>query len=263
MVITGNIVVICLGLNQPLFFFSSSSSHSQDCHVNQDKNSPASRWSGGFTSKGTFSLPPPLSSFPGTTQTQAIPFRFPLPSILPSVPLFPLRLPNGTIPFPPPGWLPPPALDRGSSNPRLPRPIPPPPPLTLLGSHLTLMAPPPAAAVVHPGHSFSLHAQPVEHLGTPGQPWPSLPRYNPFVPPPGYMPTRVDPHTRTVEKVLEVFLEELRSIFWKDITRKMVEGVAFKAFDKWWDDQEQKSKVGFTSLQWCDAHTCIEKADVL
>jgi len=42
-----------------------------------------------------------------------------------------------------------------------------------------------------------------------------------------------------------------------------VEGVAFKAFDKWWDDQEQKSKVGFTSLQWCDAHDCIEKADVL
>ena len=83
----------------------------------------------------------------------------------------------------------------------------------------------------------------------PGQasaPWAGLPllRFNPFVPPPGYEPRREDPNRGTVEKVIQVFMEELSSIIKKDITRRMVEVVAFKAFDKWWDDQEQKSKVG-------------------
>ncbi|KAK0152100.1 Histone-lysine N-methyltransferase SETD1B-A [Merluccius polli] len=221
---------------------------SEDHYVNQDKKGPASRRFGAFASKGTSSLPPPLSSFPGTAQIPANPFRFSLPSIPPSVPLFPLRLPNGTIPFPPPRWLPPPSLCQGSGIPRPPPSIPP-PPSTLLGPRPTLMAPP--AAVVHPGHSYSLHVQPGEHLDIsrlPGQtssPWPSLPLpcFNPFMPPPGYMPMREDPHTVTMEKVLEVFMKELWSIIKKDITRKMVEGVAFKAFDKWWDEQEQKSKV--------------------
>ena len=70
---------------------------------------------------------------------------------------------------------------------------------------------------------------------------------------------REDPHTVTVEKVLEVFMKELWSIIKKDITRKMVEGVAFKAFDKWWDEQEQKSKVGFTSLRRRDMHVIVLK----
>ena len=79
-----------------------------------------------------------------------------------------------------------------------------------------------------------------------GVPWAGLPlpRFNPFMPPPGYVPRREDPHRVTVEKGLRVFMEELSSIIKKDITRRMVEVVAFKAFDKWWDDQEQKSKVG-------------------
>ena len=110
------------------------------------------------------------------------------------------------------------------------------------------MAPPTAAAAVHPGHPYPLHVQPPQHLvsGRAGAPWAGLPlpRFNPFMPPPGYLPRREDPHRATVEKVVQVFMEELSSIVKKDLTRRMVEAVAFKAFDKWWDDQEQKSKVG-------------------
>lgn len=57
-----------------------------------------------------------------------------------------------------------------------------------------------------------------------------------------------DPHKVTVEKVLEVFMDELKSIIKKDITRRMIEGVSFKAFEDWWDSQEMKTKV--SSLQW-------------
>ncbi|KAM6954470.1 histone-lysine N-methyltransferase SETD1B-A-like [Aplochiton taeniatus] len=80
-------------------------------------------------------------------------------------------------------------------------------------------------------------------------PWilPPMPRFNPAVPPPGYHQQRVDLlkelHKVTVEKVLSVMLEELRSVLRKDITRKMVEGVAFRGFDDWWDQEEQKFKA--------------------
>ncbi|CAL8332699.1 unnamed protein product [Arctogadus glacialis] len=226
---------------------------SEDRYIKQDKRSPASRRSAVFTSKGTFQSPPP--SFPGPARIPTPHFRFPLPSIPPSVPLFRLRLPNGTIPFPPPCWPPPPSLGPGCGIARPPPSIPPPPPPTLLGPRPTLMAPP--AAAVHPGHSYPLHVQPPQHLGMPslpGQasaPWGGLPlpRFNPFMPPPGYEPRREDPNRVTVEKVIQVFMEELSSIIKKDITRRMVEVVAFKAFDKWWDDQEQKSKMFEVPLQ--------------
>lgn len=81
-----------------------------------------------------------------------------------------------------------------------------------------------------------------------GQPWPLppfMPTFNPSVPPPGYLPLQEDPHKATVEKVLAVITEELKSIVKRDINRKMVEGVAFRAFDEWWDGQEQKAKVSY------------------
>ena len=59
---------------------------------------------------------------------------------------------------------------------------------------------------------------------------------------------REDPHKLTVDKVLEVLMDELKSIIKKDITRKMIEGVSFKAFEEWWDSQEKKTKV--SSSQW-------------
>lgn len=38
-------------------------------------------------------------------------------------------------------------------------------------------------------------------------------------------------------------MDELKSIIKKDITRRMIEGTAFKAFEDWWDCQEKKEKV--------------------
>lgn len=38
-------------------------------------------------------------------------------------------------------------------------------------------------------------------------------------------------------------MDELKSVIKKDITRKITEGVAFKAFEDWWDTQEKKTRV--------------------
>uniref|UniRef100_A0A671RMS5 Histone-lysine N-methyltransferase SETD1B-A-like n=1 Tax=Sinocyclocheilus anshuiensis TaxID=1608454 RepID=A0A671RMS5_9TELE len=70
-----------------------------------------------------------------------------------------------------------------------------------------------------------------------------MPRYDPSVPPPGYVPMKESPHKATVDRVLAVVASELRAIIKKDIHRKMIEIVAFKAFDQWWDDKEQVAKV--------------------
>ncbi|KTF85215.1 hypothetical protein cypCar_00014758 [Cyprinus carpio] len=70
------------------------------------------------------------------------------------------------------------------------------------------------------------------------------PRVNPNeVPPPGYVPMKESPHKAIVDRVLAVVASELRAIVKKDIHRKMIEIVAFKAFDQWWDDKEQVAKV--------------------
>lgn len=57
-----------------------------------------------------------------------------------------------------------------------------------------------------------------------------------------------NPHRVTVERVLTVLMDELKLIIKKDITRRMIEGVAFKAFEDWWNCQEKKTKVIFVSV---------------
>ncbi|XP_061586204.1 histone-lysine N-methyltransferase SETD1B-like [Cololabis saira] len=69
-----------------------------------------------------------------------------------------------------------------------------------------------------------------------------------------YPPARGNLHSITVEKVLEILMDELKSIIKKDIIRRMIEGVAFKAYEVWWDCQENKAKVsplksGVTSVE--------------
>lgn len=59
------------------------------------------------------------------------------------------------------------------------------------------------------------------------------------------------PHNATVDAVLAFVAAELRAIVKKDIHRRMIEIVAFKAFDQWWDDKEQTAKVGFVSYFSC------------
>lgn len=82
-----------------------------------------------------------------------------------------------------------------------------------------------------------------------GQPWPlpSVPKFNPSVPPPGYEPKKEDPHKATVDGVLMVIVKELKAIMKRDLNRKMVEVVAFRAFDEWWERKEHSAKVGILS----------------
>lgn len=56
------------------------------------------------------------------------------------------------------------------------------------------------------------------------------------------------PHKVTVEKVLDALMDNLKAIIKKDITRRMVEGIAFKVFEEWWERQEKKSKVGSNNI---------------
>lgn len=49
--------------------------------------------------------------------------------------------------------------------------------------------------------------------------------------------------TQLFSLVLSDFVKELKSIMQRDICKKMVETSAFKYFEKWWDQQEEKHKV--------------------
>ncbi|KAJ3605083.1 hypothetical protein NHX12_027133, partial [Muraenolepis orangiensis] len=87
--------------------------------------------------------------------------------------------------------------------------------------------------------------------GSPGQPWPrpSIPKFNPAVPPPGYEDREEDPHKATVDGVLLVIVKELKAIMKRDLNRKMVEVVAFRAFDDWWDKKERSAKASLTPVK--------------
>lgn len=78
-------------------------------------------------------------------------------------------------------------------------------------------------------------------------PWPPtlLPVFDPSVPPPGYLPESNSHHKDTVDGVIDLVAAELRVIVKKDIHRRMVEGVAFAAFDQWWDEMEHSAKVKY------------------
>ncbi|KAM6943973.1 histone-lysine N-methyltransferase SETD1B-A-like [Lycodopsis pacificus] len=208
------------------------------------------------------SIAPPAIQY-GCFHPPVTHFPFPIPPFPPSVPPVPPRLPNGTIPIPPPGWIPPPSHHTGISIPPPPFPAPssiPPAP--------TFLRPPPGLMVLPsvppPVHTYPLPMRPAlpldkgnppMHGGAPlpfpGPPWPAphFPRFNPFVPPPDYPLVWVNPHKVTVDKVLEVIMDELKSIMKKDMTRRMIEGVAFKAFEDWWDCQEKKRKTQVPPLK--------------
>ncbi|XP_014853355.1 PREDICTED: histone-lysine N-methyltransferase SETD1B isoform X1 [Poecilia mexicana] len=99
---------------------------------------------------------------------------------------------------------------------------------------------------------FSLDAAaPACSTGVPGQQWhhPSLPQFNPTVPPPGYETKKEDPHKATVDGVLLVIVKELKAIMKRDLNRKMVEVVAFRAFDEWWDKKEHSAKASLTPVK--------------
>ncbi|XP_068608828.1 histone-lysine N-methyltransferase SETD1B-A [Brachionichthys hirsutus] len=87
--------------------------------------------------------------------------------------------------------------------------------------------------------------------GGPEQQWqhPGMPTFNPTVPPPGYDTKKEDPHKATVDGVLLVIVKELKAIMKRDLNRKMVEVVAFRAFDDWWDRKERSAKASLTPVK--------------
>ncbi|XP_066506787.1 histone-lysine N-methyltransferase SETD1B-A [Hoplias malabaricus] len=105
---------------------------------------------------------------------------------------------------------------------------------------------------------FGSPYQPLSAVGShpagalaPSQPWPlpSMPKFNPTVPPPGYDQQKDDPHKATVDGVLTVIVKELKAIMKRDLNRKMVEVVAFRAFDEWWEKKERSAKATSTPVK--------------
>lgn len=57
------------------------------------------------------------------------------------------------------------------------------------------------------------------------------------------MESEVDPHDTTIASVLSALMQEMKSTMQRDLNRKMVEIIAFRAFDEWWERKEEKAKV--------------------
>ncbi|XP_059359414.1 histone-lysine N-methyltransferase SETD1B-A [Carassius carassius] len=196
-------------------------------------------------------LPPPIPISPSA--------HFPclpspnIPSKLgPPPPMAPL-LPGYTLPSSSCSLYPPPKIQQVCRPPnwkgsQVPLPIP-----TRITQGQTSFTPP----FLPPTFNFMTHRPPYPSAGClstmlryrPPWPPPPMPRFDPLVPPPGYVPMNESPHKATVDGVLAVVASELRAIVKKDIHRRMIEIVAFKAFDQWWDDKEQKAKVSTPTVK--------------
>ncbi|KAJ7994125.1 hypothetical protein DPEC_G00262670 [Dallia pectoralis] len=190
-------------------------------------------------SKGTavassipFLPPPPPASTP-LTRPVSIPSSNPYSSHPFSNPPPPIARFNHPVRFPPPNL-----------NPLMRFPV--------HGTPTPMTAPP---SLVHPFYPYPMNTLHGVHLNTlngipavsyPVPPWPRppvMPAFDPSVPPPGYRPQQEHPCKATVDKVLAVVTAELKAIVKKDVSRKIIEGIAFRAFDDWWNRQEQKAKT--------------------
>lgn len=52
-----------------------------------------------------------------------------------------------------------------------------------------------------------------------------------------------DPHEPKVTAVIDRVIKELRQILKKDINKRMVESIAYKQFEAWWDEQARRDKT--------------------
>ncbi|XP_016424762.1 histone-lysine N-methyltransferase SETD1B-A-like [Sinocyclocheilus rhinocerous] len=191
-------------------------------------------------------IPPPPILIPPSAHYPSLPSpNLPL-KMGPPPPKAPL-LPGYTLPSSSCSFFPPPKIQKVCRPPnwqgsQVPLPIP-----TRITQGQTSFSPP----FLPPPFNFMTHRPPYPSDGCssailryrPPCPPTPMPRFDPSVPPPGYVPMKESPHKATVDRVLAVVASELRAIIKKDIHRKMIEIVAFKAFDQWWDDKEQVAKV--------------------
>ncbi|XP_053328759.1 histone-lysine N-methyltransferase SETD1B [Spea bombifrons] len=201
-----------------------------------------------------FPMPPPLPPPPPPTH----------PSV--TVPPPPLPAPPGVPPPPPPHILPPLPPYHQSMFPMMQGEM-----INALGTHwggmpmsfqmqTQMLSRMMQGQGSYPYHHFVGNAVPFGSLHqyrpfvlsshvSRGQLWPPLPKFDPSVPPPGYEPKKEDPHKATVDGVLQVIVKELKAIMKRDLNRKMVEMVAFRAFDEWWDKKEHLAKQSLTPVK--------------
>ncbi|XP_058639866.1 histone-lysine N-methyltransferase SETD1B-A isoform X1 [Onychostoma macrolepis] len=200
------------------------------------------------------SLPPTILQMPPPPIIISPSAHYPsLPSPnLPPPPMAPL-LPGYTLPSSSCSLYPPPKIQQvcrpsNWQGSQVPLPIP-----TRITQGQTSFSPP----FLPPTFNFMTHRPPFPSAGCsstmlryrPPWPPPPMPRFDPSVPPPGYVPMDESPHKATVDGVLAVVASELRASIKKDMHRRMVEIVAFKAFDQWWDDKEQAAKVSTPTVK--------------
>lgn len=67
------------------------------------------------------------------------------------------------------------------------------------------------------------------------------------------------PSAGTVGRVLATLVQEMKSIMQRDLNRKMVENVAFGAFDQWWESKEEKAKVRRSNAVFVCLFVCLLK----
>ncbi|XP_051950703.1 histone-lysine N-methyltransferase SETD1B [Xyrauchen texanus] len=205
------------------------------------------------------SLPPPISQIPLppiltpppahflSYQPSIIPTKLePPPPVAPLLPGYALSGASSCSLYPPP---------KIKQNCRPPNwqssPVPLPIPTRITQGQPSISLPFFAPPGCPPPFSYITHRPPYPSAGCSSTmlryrpPWPPslMPRFDPSVPPPGYVPMKEFLHNATVDGVLAVVAAELRAIVKKDIHRRIIEVVAFKAFDQWWDDKEQEAKV--------------------
>ncbi|KAM9810638.1 histone-lysine N-methyltransferase SETD1B-A-like [Neosynchiropus ocellatus] len=163
--------------------------------------------------------------------------------------------------------------DRHLPATRISYPVLPPPPFHLLNSNVHNPHPdgapatsshPPVARLPVPIPSFPPAPPALPNGAIPIPPPDTLLPPSCFLPPPIYVPqppssmvsTTLSPsvkplsvqtlkslHKITVEQVFNALMAELKCVIKKDITRRMVEGFAFKLFEDWWECQERNHKV--------------------
>ncbi|XP_016087348.1 histone-lysine N-methyltransferase SETD1B-A-like [Sinocyclocheilus grahami] len=205
------------------------------------------------------SLPPTIPQMPPPPIPISPPAHYPclpspnLPSKMgPPPPMAPLLL-GYTLPSSSCSLYPPPKIQQVCRPPnwqgsQVPLPIP-----TRITQGQTSFSPP----FLPPTFNFMTHHPPYPSAGCsstmlryrPPWPPPPMPKFDPSVPPPGYVPMNESPHKPTVDGVLAVVASELRAIVKKDIHRRIIEIVAFKAFDQWWDDKELAAKVSTPTVK--------------
>lgn len=127
---------------------------------------------------------------------------------------------------------------------------------------------------MHLGYPGTPYFHPTSHYGPPPDwrqsypygappvylPHPQYPQFSTLHHPPYPIPyqfptrrvetTKDDPHTPTINGVVQQITQELKQILKKDFNKKMVEFTAFKKFETWWEDERRREhEIGHAKIE--------------